>query len=103
MVARETSEGQALGGCALPDDFVAEVLCSKNRIQQQLQVVGRSWIAVEEKAAGGFEDAMELDEAGGHHGEVSHHGGVFEEAVEGFHHLRDGDAGAGVNEGVVKQ
>ena len=57
---------------------------------------------MEVNAPGRLENAMEFDEAGGHHGEVGHHGGVFEEAVEGFHHLRDGDIGAGVNEAVVK-
>ena len=62
----------------------------------------RRWVAVQVNAAGGFEDAMEFDEARGHHGEVSHHWGVFEEAVEGFHHLGHGDIGAGVNELIVK-
>src|ERR1039457_1091148 len=88
--------------CPLPDDFIAEALPSKDRIQQQLQVMRRRWVAMEIEAAGGLEDAMEFDEARGHHREVSHHGGVFEEAVEGFHHLRHGDVRAGVNELVVK-
>ena len=43
----------------------------------------RQWVAVEVDGAGIFEDAAELDEARGHHGEVGHHVGVEEEGFEG--------------------
>ena len=44
---------------------------------------------------------MEFNEARRHHREVSHHGRVFEEAVEGFHHLHHGDVLAGIDELIV--
>ena len=44
---------------------------------------------------------MQLDQSRRHHREVSHHGGVFEEAVESFHHLDDGDVRAGVDELMI--
>ena len=56
---------------------------------------------MEIQAASRLENAMEFNEAGSHHGEVSHHGGAFEKAAEGFHHLHHGDIRAGVNELAV--
>ena len=58
-------------------------------------------VAMEIQAASRLENAMEFNEAGSHHGEVSHHGGAFEKAAEGFHHLHHGDIRAGVNELAV--
>ena len=63
--------------------------------------MARRRVAMQIETAGRLEDAMQFNEARRHHREVSHHGGVFEEAVEGFHHLRHGEIRAGVNELVV--
>ena len=53
------------------------------------------------KAARWFEDAMKFDEARSHHREISHHWRMFEEAVERFHQLYDGDVRAVINECVI--
>ena len=42
-------------------------------------------VAVEVDGAGFFEDAAQLDEAWGHHGEVGEHVGAAEEGSEGAH------------------
>ena len=47
---------------------------------------------VEIDGAGLFEDAAELDEARGHHGEIGHHVGVEEEGFEGAHGVGDASA-----------
>src|SRR5437870_8060819 len=44
---------------------------------------------------------MELDESRGHHREISHHWRMFEEAVERFHQLYDGDVRAVIDECVI--
>ena len=49
--------------------------------------------AVEVERAGGFEDAVKLEQAVGHHGEVGHHVVLAEETAERLHHL--GDVGVG--------
>ena len=35
--------------------------------------MGRRGVAVQVEGAGGFEHAVQFDQAGGHHGEVGHH------------------------------
>ena len=61
----------------------------------------RNRVAVEVEGAGGFEDAMEFDEARGHHGEVGHHRRGFEELFQRLDQFDDAGVGAGVNELVI--
>ena len=58
-------------------------------------------VAVEVDAAGGFEDAVELDHALGHHGKVGHHVVLAEELAQGGEEAADlvGAAGDHVLEG----
>src|SRR5947208_3254148 len=61
----------------------------------------RRRIAMQIKAAGWFENAMEFDETRGHHREIGHHRRVFEEALKGFHHLDHSDVRAVVYKLVI--
>ena len=61
-------------------DFVAEVPGAEDAVQQHFEVVAGGGVAVEVEAAAGLEDAVELDEAGGHHDEVGGHLVAAEEA-----------------------
>lgn len=55
---------------------------------------------MEVEGAGGFEDAVELEEAVGRHGEIAHRVVLAEEGAEGFHHL--GHVGVGLVEEFVE-
>ena len=47
----------------------------------------------EVERAGGFENAVELEQAVGHHSEIGHHVVLAEETAERLHHLGDGGVG----------
>lgn len=79
-----------------PHNFIAKVLCAKDGIKDDFEVVGSGGVTVKVEAAGGFEDAVQFKEAVCHHDEVSHHIRFFEEAAEGLDHF--GDIGVGVFE-----
>ena len=68
---------------AFPNNFVAEILKSKYRIYNNLQVMTRGRVAVQVEAAGRFQDAVQLDQTGGHHDEVSHHLVASDEVEQG--------------------
>ena len=72
-----------------PDDFIAEVLSCKDRIQQQLEIMRGRRVAMQVERTGGFENAAEFDQARGHHGEVGHHVVGAQERVECLHDLAD--------------
>lgn len=55
---------------------------------------------MEVEGAGGFEDAVELEQAVGHHGEVGHHVVLAQEGAQSLHHL--GHVGVGLVEELVK-
>lgn len=83
MVAGQSPRHQAFGACALPDDFVPEIIEAEDGIQNHLQIVGGGGVAVDVEAAGGFEDAAEFNQAGGHHDEVGEHGSWADDFFEG--------------------
>jgi len=87
--------------CAAPfPDYFREVtIFSKNRIAQQLEVMGCGGVAVEVERAGGFEDAAQFDEARGHRGEVGHHVVATQKGVEGLYHV--GNFAGPLGHGVV--
>jgi hypothetical protein len=51
----------------LPDDVVSEVVHSKHRVHEELEVVAGGGVAVQIDRAGGLENAAQLDEARSHH------------------------------------
>src|SRR3990170_3391671 len=63
---------EATWGHSLPGDLIAEVPCPEHRVQHNLQIMAHGRVAVEVERAGGFEDAVELQQAGRHHYEVGH-------------------------------
>ena len=69
----------------LPNNFISKILYPKYRIHEKFKVMGGGGVAVEVDRAGGLEDAVELGEALGHHGEVGHHVILAEEQPEGLH------------------
>ncbi len=75
---------------ALPNDLIKKSLCAENSIEHQFEIVTGGRIAMEIKAAGGFEDAMQFDQARSHHGQIRHHGGISEKIMERIHHFHDG-------------
>ncbi len=68
-----------------PNDLGAKHLCAEYPIHEEFEVVTCGGVAVEVDGAGFFEDAAQLDEAWGHHGEVGEHVGAAEEGTEGAH------------------
>ena len=58
---------------APPDDIVAVVGDSENRVHDAFQVVNGGVVAVEIDAAAGLEDAVELQQSDAHKREVSRH------------------------------
>jgi len=74
---------RASGVVAVPYDFVLEAFESEHRIKNHFDVVAGGGVAVEIERAGGLEDAVELDEAEGHHGEVRHHAVALPAGVAG--------------------
>jgi hypothetical protein len=70
--------GIAVSRIALPDDFIAEVRHAENAVEENFQVVAGSRVAMQVQAARGFQDAVKLQKADGHHSEISHHA-VFSE------------------------
>jgi len=58
---------------SLPDDLAEETSGAEYGIQEDFQVVAGGRVAVEVEATGGFEDAVEFDQARGHHRQVGGH------------------------------
>ena len=57
----------------LPDDLVLECRWTEHAIQQQLEVVARSRVAVKIQATGRLKYAVEFDQADRHHRQIGHH------------------------------
>ena len=81
--------GIAMRASSFPNYLGPEIRCSKHSIHQQLQIVAGGGVAVEVDAAGGLEDAVELDHPLGHHGEVGHHVVLAEELAQGGEEAAD--------------
>ena len=73
----------------------------KIAVEQQPQVMAGGRVAVEVEAAGRLQDAVEFDEARGHHGEVGHHRAGVEEAVERLHQVEELGVAGSLNELLV--
>src|ERR1035438_4922765 len=99
-VVRGTLANVVMHAIPTPADFIYEIFSTKNRIAQQLEVMGGGGVAVEVEGAGGFEDAAQFDEARGHHGEVGHHVVAAEKGVKRLHHV--GDLAGLLGDGVVR-
>ena len=56
----------------LPHNLIAEVLWPKNRVHDQLVVIAGHRVAMQIDRAGGLQDAMQFNQANGHHGQVGH-------------------------------
>lgn len=56
-----------MAASALPDNFIAIVLSAKYSIHDDLEIMTGGGVAVQIQAAGGFEDAVQFHQAGGHH------------------------------------
>lgn len=72
---------------SLPVDFINKILRTKNHIQHDLQIVAGSGIAVKIQTSSRFENAVQLEQADGHHGEVRHHVRSGKELAERLDHL----------------
>src|ERR1035437_2520972 len=83
--AGKSSKSVAFRVRPTPDDFISEILWSKHRVHQHLQIVTRRAITVQINRSGYLQDALELDQTRGHHGQISHHVAVAEEGAEGAH------------------
>ena len=66
---------------ALPSNFTLIILGAKHSVHYQFQVVTGGRVAVQIDAAGGFQDAVQLNQSLGHHGEVGHHIVLAEEGA----------------------
>jgi hypothetical protein len=86
-------------GGSLPDNFVPKILRPKHGVHQHFQVVAGGRIAVQIDGAGVLKHTVELDQARGHHGEVSHHVALSKECFEGTHGI--GDAVAALDDFFV--
>jgi hypothetical protein len=64
-------------------------------------MMARRRIAMEIEAASFLQHPMKFDQPRGHHGEVSHHCRVLQEAVEGFHHLDYGNVRTLIDELMI--
>jgi len=82
MIFCKISKCKTLCICSLPNYFVSVVLCPKDHIQQHLEVVARSGVAVQVKAAGRLEHAAQLHQARCHHGQVRHHVAAAQDEVK---------------------
>ena len=82
VFAREHFCGIACAGVC-PNQFVAEVLFAEDGVEHHAEVGVGGWIAVEEEAAGFFEEFVALEQAGGHHYQVGLHAGRMHFAGEG--------------------
>ena len=60
--------------------------------------MARRRVAMEIKAAGGFEDSMQFHQTRSHHGQIRHHRGISEEIMQRLHHFHDGGVRAVVQE-----
>lgn len=65
-----------------PDNFVAEVGFAEDGVEHQAQVGVGGGVAVEEEGAGFFEQLVALEQAGGHHYQISLHAGRMHFAGE---------------------
>src|SRR5438552_12464776 len=63
----------AVSRCSFPNYLVLEKQRPEDSIEHELQKMTSSRITVQIKATSFFQDAMQLDEAWRHHGEVRHH------------------------------
>jgi len=46
-----------------PDDFIPEILCAEDAVENEAEIMAGGGVAMEVERAGGFEDAVEFDEA----------------------------------------
>lgn len=79
-------------GGALPDDLIAKELRTEDGVEQQLEVVARSRIAVEIERSRWLHNSTEFHESRCHHAEVGHHVTMAEEGHKGPHHVGDSSA-----------
>lgn len=87
MVVWKLLRHQAFAGRPLPDDFIPEIGGAENSIHDYFEIVAGRGVAVKIKAAGRFQDTVQLDQPDGHHGEVSHHVVLFEKRAYGPEHF----------------
>ena len=79
-----------VGDGAFPVEVVAIVLGAEDGIQDEFEVVRGGVVAMQIKAAAGFEDAVQLDQAGGHHHQIGADlVGAAERLDEGGEHAGD--------------
>jgi hypothetical protein len=68
-------------------DFVPKFVRVKYAVQYDFEVVARGRVAVKIQAPARFQDAVQFDEADGHHGEIGHHVVLFQEGTHGPEHF----------------
>ena len=87
-----------VAACPLPDNLVSEILRTKNTVEHESEIMAGGGVAVEVERAGRLQDPVEFDEARGHHGEVGHHRGGFEELLQRLDQFNDAGIRASVHE-----
>ena len=87
-----------MAGSSFPDNFAAKMFFAKGRIQQEPQVMSGGGVAVQVQAAGGFQDAAQLDQPRGHHHQISQHIAAAQKLAKGGHHILDRRGGVRVQQ-----
>ena len=89
--------GVAVGAGAFPDNLRLEVDCAKQHVNHQADEVAGRGVAVQVDAAVGLQHPVQFCQARRHHGQVSHHVALPQEAAQRLHQVRQPRRAAGHN------
>ena len=79
----------AMSASPFPNELVPKMPRPEHGVHEQLEVVAGGGVAVEVDAAGRFQDAVQLNHALRHHGEVGHHVVLAEERAHRLYEVRE--------------